>query len=58
MNDLRYASRQLLKNPGFIVVSVLALAASTVVCAQEETEHVDRSALRFTTFSGDVHLTK
>ncbi len=64
MNNLKFAIRQLLKNPGFIVVAVLALGASTVACAQEETEHVDRTlafpsggTLQLHNFSGDVHIT-
>src|SRR6266581_4770332 len=63
MNDLRFAFRQLLKNPGFTAVAVLALAASTVARAQQETEHVDRTlafpsggTLQLHNFSGDVHI--
>src|SRR3989441_11752720 len=64
MNDLKFALRQLLKNPGFTAVAILALVASTVACAQEETEHVDRTlafpsdgTLQLHNFSGDVHIT-
>src|SRR5947208_16561692 len=64
MNDLKFALRKLLKNPGFTAVAVLALAASTVARAQEETEHVDRTlafpsggTLQLHNFSGDVHIT-
>jgi DUF4097 and DUF4098 domain-containing protein YvlB len=64
MNDLRFAIHQLVKNPGFTAVAVLALAASTVARAQEETEHVDRTlafpsggTLQLHNFSGDVHIT-
>src|SRR5207302_6049738 len=56
--------RQLWKNPGFIVVAALALAASTVARAQEETENVDcplafpsDGTLQLHNFSGDVHIT-
>jgi len=64
MNDLRFAFRQLLKNPGLTAVAILALAASTVARAQEETEYVDRTlafpssgTLQLHNFSGDVHIT-
>ena len=64
MNNLKFAFRQLLKNPGFTAVAVLALAASTVARAQEETERVDRTlafpsdgTLQLHNFSGDVHIT-
>src|SRR5947208_15198473 len=64
MNDLKLALRQLLKNPGFPALAILALAASTVARAQEETEHVDRTlafpsggTLQLHNFSGDVHIT-
>src|SRR2546423_530447 len=64
MNDLKFAFRQLLKNPSFTAVTVLALAASTVARAQEETEHVDRTlafpsggTLQLHNFSGDVYIT-
>ncbi|PYJ99500.1 MAG: hypothetical protein DME23_09400 [Verrucomicrobia bacterium] len=64
MNDLKLGFRELWKNPGFIVVALLALAASTVARAQEETEHVDRTlafpsggTLQLHNFSGAVHIT-
>ena len=64
MNDLKFPFRQLLKNPGFTAVAVLALAASTVARAQQETEHVDRTlafpsggTLQLHNFSGNVHIT-
>ena len=64
MNDLKLGFRELWKNPGFIVVAALALAASTVARAQEETEHVDRTlafpsdgTLELHNFSGAVHIT-
>src|SRR2546423_1061179 len=64
MSDLKLGFRQLWKNPGFIVVAALALAASTVARAQEETEHVDRTlafpsggTLELHNFSGAVHIT-
>ena len=64
MNDLKFDFRELWKNPGFIVVAALALAASTVARAQEETEHVDCTlafpsggTLQLHNFSGDVHIT-
>src|SRR6266516_4624885 len=64
MNDLNFGFRQLWKNLRFAFVVVLALAASTVARAQEETEHVDRTlafpsggTLQLHNFSGDVHIT-
>src|SRR2546430_83119 len=64
MNDLNFGFRQLWKNLGFAFVVVLALAASTVARAQEETEHVDRTlafpsggTLQLHNFSGAVHIT-
>src|SRR5947199_6534786 len=64
MHDLKLGFRELWKNPGFTAVAVLALAASTVARAEEETEHVDRTlafpaggTLQLHNFSGDVHIT-
>ncbi len=64
MNNLKFAIRQLLKDPSFTAVAVLALAASIVARAEEETEHVDRTlafpsdgTLQLHNFSGDVHIT-
>src|SRR5438046_2752031 len=64
MNNLKFAIRQLLKDPSFTAVAVLALAASIVGRAEEETEHVDRTlafpsdgTLQLHNFSGDVHIT-
>ena len=45
MNDLKFASRQLLKNPGFTLVAVLTLAiaigASTAIYSAVQTTIVD-----------------
>src|SRR6266853_6996790 len=64
MNDLKFAFRQLWKNPCFTAMAVLALAVSAVTHAQEETEHVNRTlsfpsggTLQLHNFSGDVHIT-
>src|SRR5438876_12387839 len=64
MHDLKLGFRELWKNPGFTAVAVLALAASTVARAEEETEHFDRTlafpsggTLQLHNFSSDVHIT-